>query len=244
MSIDRIRWQGQSRQRDLVARLQGELDTWAADWCVDAAVFTLTCVDEGPVAGRWLRLAGKRGGAWLVGNDAQLRRFGAVVASAEADDTLDWSWRIGRRALHALLARLLGVDAASHPLVDAIAPPARELDPRHGAVLMRLAGPGLDACVVLDAAAIDAWLPTAPVAPVALAGFADSLAAATVTLEVVLPLGSASLAETHGLQVGDVLISDVPVDTLFDLVRPDRSRVARGRLCRRDTQLALCLESA
>jgi hypothetical protein len=244
MNIDRIRWQGASRQRQLLDRLQAELDLWAAEWSTHASSFALAPVAGSPATGRWLRLAGKRGAVWLAGNEAQLRSFGAAIAAAEADDTLDWSGRIGRRALHALLARLLGVDAASHPLVDAIAPPERTLEPRYGMLLLRLTGPGLDACIALDGNACDAWLPPAAPAPLALAAVGDSFADATVVLDVVLPLGSASLADTHGLQVGDVLVSDVPLDTPFDLVHPDQRRIARARLCRRDDQLALVLESA
>jgi hypothetical protein len=108
---------------------------------------------------------------------------------------------------------------------------------------VRLAGAELEAMLWLDLGLCEHWAPTRRAATVSLNARSAALGTETLSLDVVLDLGQSRLVDTHGLRVGDVLVSQTPLDSAFQLVHPDARRLANVRLYRQDRQRVLQLES-
>src|SRR5207342_3239143 len=106
-----------------------------------------------------------------------------------------------------------------------------------------LAGADFDARVIVDSDLCEHWLPSQRPALSPLVARETALAGEQVRLEVILDLGQASLADTHGLQVGDVLVSSTAIDSMFQLNHPDSRRLVNASLFRQGSQRALQIDS-
>lgn len=247
MKVRRLRWQGASRQQALAERLRQELTTWLQGWSVDPALLSLKTVDANTprpaIGGRWLRATGTTGTLVIGSRAAMFDGFGGLIAKAEHEDTLELGRRIGTRALRALLAQFVGTTPNQLELQETTAPNGEDLDPRFVGCEFLLSGAEFEARLIADNELCEHWLPSKRLPSKPLVAREAALADEPVRLDVILDLGQASLADTHGLQVGDVLVSSTALDSLFQLAHPDTRRLANARLVRRGDQRALHLDS-
>lgn len=246
MSVRRLRWQGERRRQQLLEKLRGELAAWLQQWSVNPAALALAPFEAdyaGPRAGwRWLVASGNGGELRVGAHASTLESFGALLAQATTSDPLALGRRVGERALRALLVQLAGGGNAIH-IEAGEAPSLRDQEARFGGLGLRLHGTGFEAALWLDCGLCDRWLPPGPAKHPALATRDSALGRERVTLDVVLDLGETALAETQGLQVGDVLVSRTPLDSAFRLSGNGDRRVASVRLHRQGAQRALQIES-
>jgi hypothetical protein len=246
MSVRRLRWQGERRRQQLLDRLRGELAAWLQQWSVNPTALALVVPDaDGFRAGtgwRWIAASGVAGSVRFGAHPATSESLGALLAQASATDSLALGRRVGERALRALLSQLAGggpaVDIATCDEPDEI-----EQEARFGGLGLRLHGTGFDALLWLDCALCEHWLPPMPTKAPALQSRESALGRERVTLDIVLDLGDATLADTRGLQVGDVLVSRAPLDSAFLLTSAGHRRLASVRLHRQGTLRALQIES-
>jgi hypothetical protein len=247
MKARRLRWQGASRQQALADRLRGELNAWLEGWSVDPALLTLKTVDaqasRPALGGRWLRASGKVGSLLIGARASMFDGFGGMIAKSAPDDTLGLGRRVGERALRALLAQLAGVAANQLELQEAATPGIEELDPRFVGCEFSLDGPDFEARLIIDSDLCEHWLPSQRPLLKPLIARESALAGEQVRLDVVLDLGQASLADAHGLQVGDVLVSSTAVSSLFQLTSPDSRQLVNARLFRHGAKRAVQIDS-
>lgn len=247
MSARRLRWQGERRRQQLLEKLRGELAAWLQQWSVNANVLALSPLDGAEVrslAGwRWQIASGHGGELRLGAHASGLESFGALLAQATTTDPLALGRRVGERALRALLTQLAG-GGNTITIEAGEAPSGRDQEVRFGGFGLRLHGTGFEAVLWLDCTLCDRWLPPEPAKHPTLSTRDSALGRERVTLDIVLELGEAPLAETNGLQVGDVLVSRTPLDSAFHLTAAGARRVASVRLHRQGSRRALQIESA
>jgi len=242
MKARRLRWHGANRQEALARRLQAELASWLDGWSVAPALLSLRISDSGasqPSSWRWMR-ANAATGSILLGVDASaLGRLGGLLAQATQDDAPGLGKRIGERALRALLTQFVGGAGNLIDIEDTIAPGVEVRNPRYGCCALDLHGASFEACMLVDNALFEFWVPPqAPVLP-ALQPRDIVIGNERITLQVVLDLGKANLEDAQQLQVGDVLVSNAAIDSVFYLALPDARRLVSANLMRKGDQRAL-----
>jgi hypothetical protein len=248
MSARRLRWRGPAQQQRVLDELLKQLAAWHQGWSVDGEWLSLSAAEAGAGATLgserlWLRATSRGACAWLGLSPSTLARVGECLAKVRAGERFDLGERIGRRALQALLGQWLGATGEA-PSFDATAPLPEDLQARFGGLRFQLQGREVSAVLIVDAALCDRLAPAATPTLSPLATRAAALGEESVSLEVRLDLGEATLADAHALQIGDVLVSGTRLDSNFDLIHPDARVVAHGRLRRHDRRLAFALQSA
>jgi hypothetical protein len=247
MNHRRLRWRGAGQQRALLLELQKQLNAWLQGWSVDPELLSLKLVDAHSTLSsdrRWTHAKGSNGSAWLGAPVAMLEGFGGLLAKASSQDSLGLGSRVGERALRALLAQWLGGPSTDIVIVSDSAPGSEEMQARFGGFRFSLEGEGFSGTLIIDSELCDHWVPMKRPTMSALAARESALGHEEVVLQVTLDLGELSLADTHGLQVGDVLVSSTPLDSNFMLTHPDARQIAIGRLFRQGSQRALQINAA
>jgi len=242
MKARRLRWHGASRQEALAKRLQIELATWLEGWSVEPALLSLRISDNGaspPSNGRWIR-ANARTGSIVLGVDASaLGKLGGLLAQATQDDALGLGRRIGERALRALLTQFVGGAGNLIDIEDTEAPGLEARDPRFGCCELTVEGVGFGASLLVDNELFEFWVPPQQSVLQALRPRDAVIGNERMTLQVVLDLGKANLEDAQQLQVGDVLVSNAAIDSVFHLALPDARRLVSANLMRKGDQRAL-----
>lgn len=242
MKARRLRWHGASRQEALAKRLQLELATWIEGWSVEPALLSLRISDNGasqPSSWQWMR-ANARTGSIVLGVDASaLGKLGGLLAQATQDDALGLGRRIGIRALRALLTQFVGGAGNLIDIEDTSAPGVEGQDPRFGSCALTLQGTGFEACVLVDNEQFEFWVPPRHSELQALQPRDAVIGNERMTLQVVLDLGKANLEDAQQLQIGDVLVSNAAIDSVFHLALPDARRLVSANLMRKGDQRAL-----
>ena len=247
MKARRLRWHGASRQQALFDRLQQELTAWLEEWSVHPALLTLRLNDTHCATAsewRWMRATSKVGSVLFGSHSAAIDGLGGLLANAAHHDALGLGGRVGLRALRALLTRFVGGGAKLTDFEDVSPPTAEEQDPRFGGCGLLLQGEGFEARLIVDNSLFEFWVPPQTTALPALAQRASTLGNERVALDVVLDLGNATLADAHQLQVGDVLISNASIDSVFHLALPDARRLFVANLVRSGGRRALQVDAS
>jgi hypothetical protein len=243
----RLRWHGRIRQQALESRLQLELGTWLEGWSVDPALLSLRLVDETltlPPDWRWTRATSRNGSVMLGAQGTQLDALGGLLAEAAPVDPMNLGRRVGERALRALLTQFAGGAAGVIETEGVDAPTAENLDPRFGCCVFALQGKGFDARFIVDNGLFEHWVPPHRPELPAVAPRETALSREHVLLDVILDFGGATLADAQHLQVGDVLVSSTPIDSLFHLVLPDSRRLIAANLVRRGDRRAVQIDAS
>ena len=247
MTARRLRWRGPAQQQQVLDELQRQLDAWHQGWSVDGGCLALTSAEGSGAVGAercWLRAHARGATVWLGATSLGFARLGDRLARVRAGERSDLGERIGRRALQALLSQWLGAGAEQVEFEEA-APSPEELQARFGTLHFQLAdADSFKAAILVDAALCDCLAPSTPAAMPKLEARAAALGGESITLQVRLGLGETTLADAHGLQIGDVLVSGTRLDAAFELTQPDDRVVAHGRLRRHDRRLAFALQPA
>lgn len=247
MKVRRLRWHGAGRQLALANWLRLELGAWLDEWSVDPTLLTLRIADVGmshPSGWRWMRATSKSGSIVLGTHAAALDGVGGLLAKATHDDALGLGRRVGMRALRALLTRFVGGTTNLIGIDDANAPDDESHDSRFGGCWLLLQGAGFEAQLYLDNALFEFWVHPQQFALPTLMPRESALGTERVTLDVVLDLGNARLADTHQLQIGDVLVSSTTIDSFFHLALPDSRRLVAANLVRKDGRRALQVDDS
>ena len=248
MGVRRLRWQARGRQQALARVLQQDLKLWLEAWSVDPQLLSLRLIaatdDSEPGMGWcWWRASGQTGSLWPGARAQALEALGALLAGAGSGDSLGLGQRIGERALRALMTVMLAGPSNEPQMQIDSAPGRGERDPRFGGCGFWLEGHGFDAQLWLDHDLCELRLPTPRGSSIALSPLASAVSPESVLLEVLLDFGQASLAETQGLQVGDVLVSSTPLNSLFLLAQANHRALAGARLFRQGERRALQVDS-
>lgn len=247
MKPRRLRWRGVGQQRALLLELQRQLESWLQGWSVDPALLSLRFVElhsEVATDRRWMQARGRSGSVWLGAPASMLEALGGLLAKSSTQDSLGLGTRVGERALRALLTQCVGGAATDVEILSDSIPASEEMQARFGGFRFLLEGEGFAATLIIDSELCDHWVPAKKPTMAPLAARDSALGDESVLLEVRLELGQASLADTHGLQVGDVLVSSTSLDSSFQLTHPDARAIAVGRLFRLGSQRALQINAA
>jgi hypothetical protein len=122
---------------------------------------------------------------------------------------------------------------------DASAPGVEARDPRFGCCALTLQGAGFEACMLVDNELFEYWAPPKQSVLPALQPRDAVIGNERMTLQVVLDLGKANLEDAQQLQIGDVLVSNAAIDSVFHLALPDARRLVSANLMRKGDHRAL-----
>ena len=241
MSTRRIRLQAESQRRELLLALQRLLSSWLQDWSVHSdllRVRTASRLADVPATHRWQIASTALGQLWMAGPSYLSDSLGAWLTAAAPGDSLGLAERVGIRAKVALLASLLAGPESALSIVDGPAPDNGGFE----CYCFEIETPGEALYLVLDWQLADRIALPPQASSQSVLPRESALDSARVRFDVMLDLGGASLAETNGLCVGDVLVSRTPLDAVFQLSHPDSRPIATGRLFKKDTSRAIRLE--
>jgi len=233
MNVCKFGWLSARRRLLLIGQLQDRVGQWMRDWSLQPTIASVSADDAGAPGS--MQSCHRRGDA-LHGFSFEagvLARLGAHLADVgDAGDSL-LARDVGVEALRDLAVRLLGaVDFEQIHPVDPATLPSTAFDPRHGALSLMLGIDGIELSLALNASAIEALVPSEPAVAGPLSGRSAALSTSEVDLDLVLPLGEFALDEVLGLNLGDVLLSDVPLDMPFQLNANGNNLGLRCRLAR------------
>lgn len=246
MRPKRIRWLSNDRRHQLLGVLQQHVRQWAGEWSVVADGFSIEFMESDHVwditTWSWGSAVTPTGTVYLGAPRDALNALGGQLAQASVGNDLGLGQRISERALRALMVRLLGDTSAC--LWPGDPPSAKEREKRFGGLSVRLRGPGFNAALWLDSRACDVLCPTPAKDLGALNRIESALGSERVSLDVALNFGPATIGDTRGLRVGEVLVSRTPLDGLFKIATPDGKQIARASLFRAGASRAVRIESA
>lgn len=246
MRPKRIRWLSTERRRQLLVVLQQHVRQWSEEWSVAPDGFSIELMESDHVwditSWRWGSAVCPTGTLYFGAPREALGALGGLLAQASVGNDLGLGQRIAERSIQALIGRLMGDVSAC--LWPGDPPSAKEREKRFGGLSVRLRGVGFNAALWLDSQVCEFLCP-APVQTLGpLLRVESALGSETVTLDVVVDFGPATIGDTRGLRVGEVLVSRTPLDGLFKLTAPDGKPVARASLFRSGASRAVRIESA
>lgn len=247
MHFRRLRWHSRRRQEALFSRLDLELKRWLDAWSVESECLTLQPLEADaykPAAPlKWLRVNTDKGVLSLGAPEVHLESLGGLLAKANMDDVLHLGRRIGDRALKALFAQWMSVAVLDLDIQEGTSPSNEVFHPRFGYKIFSLKGLGFSAYLILDPDLIDSLVPGIVNSLGPLVSRDGSFGNEKIQLNVLLDLGATTLADTIGLQVGDVLLSNTSIDSVFQLTHPDMRHLANVRLVRKGLQRAVQVDT-
>ena len=245
MQVTRLRWHSPARQQDILLALQRELGAWLRDWSVDPDLLQLCATNMSSPAAhelQWTSRQGTGGSVWLGAPAADWDALGGLLAKASTKDVLGLGTRLGQRAVSALLSQWGGGIGASTERREA--PSLQAVETRIGALQFALHGTGFNARLVINGDLCDVLSPVPLRSLAALSRREAVVGVEPVILQVRLDLGRATLSDTAGLAVGDVLVSNTDIDSRFVLSHPDARPIATARLFRAGGQRAIQIHAA
>ncbi len=247
MHFRRLRWHSRRRHEALFERLNLELKRWLDAWSVEPEYLVLQPLVAGaykPAAPlKWLQLNTEKGVLRVGAPAIHLESLGGLLSKASMDDVLQLGRRIGDRALKALLAQWAAVNVLDLDIQEGSPPSDEVFHSRFGHKLFSLRGTGFSAYIILDADLVDSLVSGKPISLEPLASRDTAFGNEKIELNVSLDLGATKLADTIGLQVGDVLLSNTSIDSVFQLTHPDMRHIANVRLVRKGLQRAVQVDT-
>ncbi|WP_426271806.1 FliM/FliN family flagellar motor C-terminal domain-containing protein [Dyella kyungheensis] len=240
----RFGWLGESRRIELHALLVRDVSEWSRDWWMEhsSAAIDVYPLDawvpakEPPATWRLgagtLELLSHRGEAAL----------GSYLSAHAGDDSSLLASRIGHRALADLALRLSR--RAQAPLGN-LSEGESPLDACHrlelGAYMATVSLGRFTFALAMDRAVVDLLVPVKSPEKAALAPRAQAMNGVDVSLEVCIPLGSASLSQLDDLRVGEVLVGDALLSAPVEIRLVDGHSIAFATLGERDSSRAVTL---
>jgi hypothetical protein len=236
MPIIPFRWQGKARREEMRAVVTSRVQEWLRHWCTKAMqVEVVTFSSERPDAGRnrdrWHQLAGGAGTLSLRGDARVHEQLASLLAGVAASDSVGLAAGIGQRMLQDLASTL--AMAEPHDTLSATDrdPAPQAVESRCGAVGWLLSLDAIQIELYLDATLCDALVPPRmPNATQPLTSRRQTIGHSSVTLDAVLDLGTAALADTQFLRPGEVLKTSIPLDALIAVRSESGATVLSGVL--------------
>lgn len=246
MRTPKIRWLGPERRRQLLEKLQGQVDLWSDEWSVSPGKFSFELLDSEYIdeasGWHWYVADCPSGTLHFGAPPEMLDLLGGVLAQIADRGSSGFGRRVAERALQSLAARLTG--SASTRLLSGDMPSERERLARFGGLCGKLSGRDVEAILWLDSALCDVISPPQSRVRTPLQRRESSLGSEQISLDVVVDFGSATVADTRGLRIGEVLVSRTPLESQFHLVTPAGKSVGRGNPCRSGGSRALQIQSS
>lgn len=216
--LTRYGWLGATRRQKVCGLVSSCCDAWLGDWCLQHEALEARFAELPVISQVADRLAWKIeavGGCLLVAMDKrQLDAFGGRLALAVADGSDGIAAELGRAAMQDLAVRLvarMGL-GGGEPAVSDEAWPESVAHPEWGALGLHATIDDFDVLVAMDRALIDAAFPRKVKVTGVLSSRAESLGSLDVPLAAVLDFGLVSARDLAGLHLGEVLVSECPLD--------------------------------
>lgn len=247
MSVVPLRWQGAARVAQLRAKIEERTRNWLADWSLAGGEgVQIEACAQVPRATRpevWMSRAS--GGRLFVHVPAVFfELLGTRLAGVsggfdppQASDAMTLASGIGRRAFEDWMQALIGT-AVHIERVDR-GEIGQALSEHHGAVHLACTVQGLRCEIDLDAGLCDVLVPPERTPQGTLQPLGNALGAQVVTLDLVLDLGQAALADTLALVPGDIVKTKAPLASVVRLQAAGGRTVATGALAAADAHRAL-----
>lgn len=241
----RIRWLGAERRERLLVALQAQVRLWLEEWSVVPDIFSVDLLESDNVwevvSWYWSMAANSAATLHLGGPQASVAALGGLLAQAGVGDSLGIGRRVGERALQSLAAHLMN-DAAMK-LQPGTAPSAREREKRFGGQGAHLKGPGFHLVLWLDSGLCDQLSPLPQQERGELHERGSVIGSEPVPLDVLIDFGPATVGDTRGLRVDDVLVSRTPLQAPFQLAAPGGKAIANVRLHRAGELRAVSIDA-
>lgn len=237
MNVLPLRWQGASRAEALRALVDARIAEWASQWF---AASKAPGVGVEAVAGhrpeqagadaRWHALRDGDAVLSLRLAGAAFEHLGCRLANITTADDSGLASGLGQRALTALARSLFGAQAPTVlSEIDGMPAPA-DIGPRFGALGVQVSIGTIRVEIYCNAALCALLVPAARVARDTLVSRRDAIGPVDATLDAVLDLGHAALADTLSLKPGEVLKTSIPVSAGLRLVSARGEEILGGTL--------------
>lgn len=247
MSVVPLRWQGAARTARLCAKVEERTRDWLAGWSLAGGEgMQVEACAQVPRATRpevWMARAS--GGRLFVHGPAAFFellgvRLAGVSSGFDALQALDaktLAAGIGQRAFEDWMRAVIGT-AVHVERVDR-GEIGQALSEHHGAVHLECTVQGLRCEIDLDAGLCDTLVPPERTPQGTLRPLRNALGTQTVTLDVVLDLGHAALADTLALAPGDIVKTTALLASVVRLQAVGGRTIATGALAAADAHRAL-----
>jgi hypothetical protein len=240
----RFGWLGESRRIELHALLVRDVSEWSRDWWME---HSSAAIDVYPLDA-WVPTK-EPSAAWRFGaGTLQLlphrgeAALGGYLSAHAGDDTSLLASRIGKRALADLALRL--ARRAQAPL-SSLSEGESPVDACHrlelGAYMATVTLGKFTFALAIDRAVADLLAPAKNPGKTSLAPRAQAMNGLDVSLEVCIPLGTASLSQLDDLRVGEVLVGDALLSAPVEIRIVEGHAVAFATLGERDSSRAVTL---
>jgi hypothetical protein len=218
MPVVPFRWLGTTRMEKLRSLLASRAENWLQEWAAPAAQLNSTVVatyDAEPLD-RCYALRGRSGTVIVEAGQAVFEWLGCQLAGVRAADTQGVAVGIGRESLQDFCRSLVHSDDKFAELSETVV--ARgALGPKSGVArfLWSLGEQHIALC--LDTSLCSALAPSPDVREGQLARRQEALLPSEISLRALLDLGQAALEYTIDLRPGDVIKTNVALDSQVTL---------------------------
>lgn len=234
-----LRWQSHRTRQACLAEVARRLAEWAAGWGVASVGASLQDASEARLETlTWRSFETARGAAWLGLPADAVECLGSLVAGVAVQDTAGLAEHLGQKALSALCGSVFGEERSVWQSCDVPAP--AELLPRHGGLLVRLELGGEQGLLLLDARAVDAMAPRAPLKRGGLVSWRNAIGPEPVHLTALLHAGKSALSEWKEVRPGDLITLGPLAATRVELAS-NHQTLGRGQLVAQEGRRAVRL---
>lgn len=252
MSVVPFRWQGSTRTEQVRSLIAARSQEWLRGWVaspseLECAITAMTA--ERPDAGRrtdcWYGARGLTGVLNIRATASTFEQLGCRLGGAVSADTHGMAAGIGRRAFMDLARTLVSAtgEDSIFPLDER--PQPESVEPRCGVMGFLWSMEGIRAELYLDAALCDALLPKAVASTERLASRRDAILPGDVTLNAMLDLGQAALVDTVTLKPGEIIKTNMALDSIVTVRSESGETIFSGVLVAADGHRALrCIDTS
>lgn len=219
MTVVPLRWQGSARIERVRLSFADRSREWLSEWSAtrqECCIFTLDQSSTPTMKGVWVRVRSTEGELYLRYDPDMCTVLGHRLAGLPEHGCDAIGEGIGRRALVDLATRL-GSEGEVEVIPADASFSASVLDPRRGIAAYRWVLGTVEVDLYVDASFCDAIDPPVSATRAQLVARDQAVLPGVITLEAVLDLGSAALADTVSLRPGEIIKTKVPIDALVEV---------------------------
>lgn len=242
-----LRWVGRTKSDLLHSKLQTDLDHWTREWSANGSVLSIEkCVTalENSNNISWLCMELSNRSITVGFARGTFAKLAEQLVKATSSCASGLPERIGEKALHALCAQWLGEDIQRIKCQSIRPPKSQAIDYQFGNTALILTGSGLCIALLVPLDFVDHFFQRNPSNKVAITSTKDAIAQEQLGLKVVLDLGAASVSNAYNLKVGDVIVSNTPLNSNFHLQSLEGREIAEVKLHRNNSKRSIKIHSA
>lgn len=246
MKVRPLGWQGLAKSRSIQERLETASRLWLQAWRDEDRALGLalrtTDAESNDISMRWFEADSGNGHVLLGIRKKEFGRVAAALVRVSDTEAGPIALGIADQALRDLLRQIAGLVGSKVDVRVAEFPSLDRFKRRHGALVFICGDPVLEAQIYLDDSFCRYLAPAAAVPRTGLTPRSDALGRQTVTFEVSLPLGSESLADAQGFQIGQLLVTKTPLNAAIQMTAENNLPLVIGSLVRDGQARAIRLE--